>query len=66
MSETTMITSLLEHLYNRMDRDVSGRQLLKIRPRINNSTIDRDYIRSLPNGTLGREYSRFYHLFKIN
>lgn len=59
MSETATVKPLLEHLYNRMERDINGRELLKLRPRICNDTIDLNYIKSLPNGTLGREYARF-------
>lgn len=59
MSETATTKPLLEHLYNRMKRDISGRKLLELRPRINNTTINRDYIANLPDGTIGREYARF-------
>uniref|UniRef100_A0A914HQC9 Ubiquinone biosynthesis protein COQ4 homolog, mitochondrial n=1 Tax=Globodera rostochiensis TaxID=31243 RepID=A0A914HQC9_GLORO len=51
--------SLLKHLRDRMCRDVSGAELLNTRPRINNKTIDRLWLASLPDGTMGKEYSRF-------
>ena len=58
MAETSVPKFVLQNLYNRLQRDVTGRELLRTRPRINNGTIDREYIRSLPTGTLGREYAR--------
>lgn len=63
MAETSVPKFILQNLYERLKRDVVGRELLRNKPRINNQTIDRSYIRSLPDGTLGREYARFF-LFK--
>lgn len=60
MAETSVPKFILQNLYNRLNRDIVGRKLLETKPRINNKTIDRSYIRSLPDGTLGREYARFY------
>ncbi|CAI4222346.1 unnamed protein product [Auanema sp. JU1783] len=42
-----------------MEKDKTGARLLKDKPRINNSTIDRKYLSSLSSNTLGKEYSRF-------
>lgn len=58
MAETSVPKSVLQHLYNRLNRDVNGQELLRNKPRINNKTINREYIRSLPDYTLGREYAR--------
>uniref|UniRef100_A0A0M3IKB2 Ubiquinone biosynthesis protein COQ4 homolog, mitochondrial n=1 Tax=Ascaris lumbricoides TaxID=6252 RepID=A0A0M3IKB2_ASCLU len=59
MGETTAFRPILENIRRRMERDVSGNRLLRERPRITNETIDRDYLKSLPDGTLGREYVKF-------
>uniref|UniRef100_A0A915A9H8 Ubiquinone biosynthesis protein COQ4 homolog, mitochondrial n=1 Tax=Parascaris univalens TaxID=6257 RepID=A0A915A9H8_PARUN len=59
MGETTAFRPILENIRRRMERDVSGNRLLRERPRITNETIDRDYLKSLPDGTLGREYMKF-------
>jgi len=59
MAETTAFTPILRRLHARMNSDVCGRRLLETRPRINNDTIDRVHLSTLPVGTLGREYERF-------
>lgn len=59
MNETSAPISLLKHLKERMESDVEGRELLRIKPRINNQNIDRKWLGSLPQGTFGREYSNF-------
>lgn len=64
MSEATAIPPVLENIRRRMEQDVVGARLLKEQPRINNQTIDRAYLASLPEGTLGKEYSKF--LEKLN
>ncbi|KAL3101478.1 hypothetical protein niasHT_020797 [Heterodera trifolii] len=56
MGETTVPHSLLKHLRDRLSRDVSGAELLRSRPRISGETIDRRWLATLPNGTMGREY----------
>ncbi|KAI1730576.1 coenzyme Q (ubiquinone) biosynthesis protein coq4 domain-containing protein [Ditylenchus destructor] len=66
MGETALPIPVLKNLYDRMQRDIVGRELLRTKPRINNSTIDRQYIRSLPDGTLGREYARFLDNLKTS
>ncbi|TKR80516.1 hypothetical protein L596_014579 [Steinernema carpocapsae] len=42
-----------------MASDVTGSRILKERPRINNMTIDREYLRRLPKDTFGFQYSKF-------
>jgi len=59
LAETTVPLSLLKHLHCRMACDSSGIQLLREKPRINNKTMNRGVLHELPDGTLGREYSRF-------
>ncbi|KAI3420129.1 Component of the coenzyme Q biosynthetic pathway [Globodera pallida] len=54
-----MIATMGETTVDRMCRDVSGAELLNTRPRINNKTIDRLWLASLPDGTMGKEYSGF-------
>ncbi|MFH4983971.1 hypothetical protein AB6A40_010680 [Gnathostoma spinigerum] len=59
MGETTAFRPILENIRRRMENDDSGYWLLKNRPRITNETIDLKYISTLPDGTLGKEYSKF-------
>ncbi|KAH7720157.1 Protein COQ-4 [Aphelenchoides avenae] len=66
MGETTATAPLLRYIYNRMARDVSGRELLRTKPRINNTTINRDWLRTLPAGTVGREYATFLDQLKTS
>jgi ubiquinone biosynthesis protein COQ4 len=58
MGEATATTSILKKLHDRMANDVCGRQLLLSKPRIIDETIDKNRLRKLPDGTLGREYAR--------
>jgi len=59
MGETTALRPILENIRDRMANDAVGTKILRDRPRINNSTIDRDYIQRLPSGTFGNEYAKF-------
>uniref|UniRef100_A0A914W996 Ubiquinone biosynthesis protein COQ4 homolog, mitochondrial n=1 Tax=Plectus sambesii TaxID=2011161 RepID=A0A914W996_9BILA len=59
MGETTAIRPVLQRLYDNMARDEGGQRLLLERPRITNTSVDRKYLRSLEEGTFGREYERF-------
>ena len=59
MAETTAFRPILKNIRDRMACDVVGRALLCHRPRITEETINREKLRLLPDGTLGREYVRF-------
>ncbi|VDK78930.1 unnamed protein product [Litomosoides sigmodontis] len=59
MGETTAFRRILEKICQRMESDVCGRKILRDRPRITNATVDLNYLRTLPRGTLGKEYSIF-------
>jgi ubiquinone biosynthesis protein COQ4 len=59
MGETTAVGPILRNIRDRMAQDKKGRWLLDHRPRISNTTINRDKLRRMPDGTLGREYGRF-------
>jgi ubiquinone biosynthesis protein COQ4 len=48
-----------------MGRDVSGAELLRWKPRINEGTIDRNWLATLPDGTLGKEYLRFLFYLQV-
>ncbi|CAD6185224.1 unnamed protein product [Caenorhabditis auriculariae] len=61
MGETTAIGPK-----NEWKNDVVGRRLLREKPRISNKTIDRNYLTSLPQGTLGKEYSNFLENLKTS
>jgi ubiquinone biosynthesis protein COQ4 len=65
MGETTVPNSLLKHIYQRMGRDVSGAELLRWKPRINEGIIDRNWLATLPDGTLGKEYLRFLFYLQV-
>jgi len=43
----------------RISQDPKGRRLLAEQPRIDRAHVDFDALRALPDGTLGREYTRF-------
>ncbi|XP_023289693.1 ubiquinone biosynthesis protein COQ4 homolog, mitochondrial isoform X1 [Orussus abietinus] len=58
MGETTG-GSALDKCLRRMESDLEGKRLLAEKPRINSSTLDLDYLKSLPPDTLGKTYSEF-------
>ncbi|XP_068409677.1 ubiquinone biosynthesis protein COQ4 homolog, mitochondrial isoform X2 [Eschrichtius robustus] len=58
LGETTGCRTL-KVLRDQMRRDPEGAQILQERPRISLSTLDLGKLRSLPEGSLGREYLRF-------
>lgn len=49
----------MPRLLARMAMDPVGAELLEERPGIDSAHVDFDRLRSLPDGTLGREYARF-------
>uniref|UniRef100_A0A1I7ZN58 Ubiquinone biosynthesis protein COQ4 homolog, mitochondrial n=1 Tax=Steinernema glaseri TaxID=37863 RepID=A0A1I7ZN58_9BILA len=59
MGETTALRPVLQNIRDRMAQDVVGSRILKDRPRINNETIDRGYLQSLPKDTFGHQYAKF-------
>ncbi|CAF0994076.1 unnamed protein product [Rotaria sordida] len=61
--ETTGVLAL-KYLQERMIIDPEGDEILKKRPAINSKTVDLNYLKTLPAGTLGKEYSDF--LVKYN
>lgn len=44
---------------DRVEKDPAGHALLEEQPRIDRAHVDLDALRALPDGTLGREYTRF-------
>jgi ubiquinone biosynthesis protein COQ4 len=59
MAETTAVGPVLRNIRDRMAQDKKGSWLLAHRPRISNTTINREKLRRMADGTLGREYCRF-------
>ncbi|KAK0403981.1 hypothetical protein QR680_017222 [Steinernema hermaphroditum] len=59
MGETTALRPILQNIRDRMASDIVGSKILVERPRINNLTIDRDYLKRLPKDTFGFHYSKF-------
>ncbi|XP_069841734.1 ubiquinone biosynthesis protein COQ4 homolog, mitochondrial [Dendropsophus ebraccatus] len=49
----------LHRLHHKMSRDPEGKRILQERPRIRMSNLDIERFRELPDGTFGREYTRF-------
>ncbi|RIB08368.1 ubiquinone biosynthesis protein COQ4 mitochondrial [Gigaspora rosea] len=58
LAETTS-SIFLNKLRDEMLRDSKGRQILRERPIINSKTIDIPNLRTLPEGTFGKEYANF-------
>ncbi|CAG8668728.1 4790_t:CDS:2, partial [Racocetra fulgida] len=58
LAETTS-SIFLSKLRDEMLRDSKGRQILRERPIVNSETIDLLYLRKLPEGTFGKEYTNF-------
>jgi ubiquinone biosynthesis protein COQ4 len=51
--------SRIPEVLDRIAADPAGKRLLDERPRIDTTHVDFDALRALPDGTLGREYTRF-------
>ncbi|XP_042537200.1 ubiquinone biosynthesis protein COQ4 homolog, mitochondrial [Dipodomys merriami] len=65
LGETTGCRTL-KVLRDQMRRDPEGAQILQERPRISLSTLDLGRLRSLPEGSLGREYLRFLDMNRVS
>lgn len=42
-----------------MQQSEEGREILKLKPRINSKTVDLEKLKTYPEGTLGKVYSNF-------
>ncbi|EDO34664.1 predicted protein [Nematostella vectensis] len=58
LGETTGFVARQLMLY-RMKQDPVGREILRLQPRVKSWTVDLNEMRSLQEGTFGREYARF-------
>ncbi|CAH1756562.1 6646_t:CDS:2 [Entrophospora sp. SA101] len=58
LGETTS-SIFLSQLRDKMLHDTTGRRILRSRPTVNTNVIDLNYLRSLPDGSFGREYLNF-------
>lgn len=56
LGESTAIRPVLRRLQRQMLLDPVGRQILKERPRITSTSLDLDYLRSLPDSSIGKTY----------
>lgn len=56
----------LRSLHRQMISDPVGSQILRERPFISTKTVDMDHLRSLPDGTFGKEYARFMDTCEIS
>ncbi|KAK6629232.1 hypothetical protein RUM43_003049 [Polyplax serrata] len=53
----------LEYIRVRMLESEEGRKILEEKPRISSATVDLETLKSYPEGTLGKAYSNFLHLY---
>ncbi|CCE80089.1 Piso0_003187 [Millerozyma farinosa CBS 7064] len=59
LGESTAIEPILRQVRKQMLLDPVGRQILKERPRITSTSLDLDYLRSLPDNTIGKTYIKW-------
>lgn len=59
LGESTAIPSVLKKLQKQMLDDSTGRKILRERPRITSTSLDLDYLRLLPENTVGNTYIRW-------
>lgn len=59
LGESTAITPVLERLKQQMLADDVGRQILRERPRITSTSLELDYLRALPENSLGNTYIKW-------
>ncbi|TRY61079.1 hypothetical protein TCAL_05707 [Tigriopus californicus] len=55
----------LNRMYNKMDAHPEGQQILRLKPRINTTTVDFDALRDLPPDSLGFTYATYSDDHKI-
>ncbi|RCK55875.1 Ubiquinone biosynthesis protein COQ4, mitochondrial [Candida viswanathii] len=56
LGESTAIKPVLKKLQQTMLSDKTGREILRERPRMTSTSLNLDYLRSLPENTIGRNY----------
>lgn len=56
LGESTAIRPILRNLQKQMLSDPVGRQILRERPRMTSTSLDLDYLRSLPANSIGNTY----------
>lgn len=56
LGESTAVPFVLKKIQKTMLSDPIGRQILKEKPRITSTSLDLDYLRSLPSNTIGNTY----------
>ncbi|CAN3374203.1 hypothetical protein DIURU_004124 [Diutina rugosa] len=59
LGESTAFSFVLKRIRNEMLSDPVGRQILRERPRITSDSLDLDYLRSLPENSLGHTYVKW-------
>lgn len=65
LGETTGYFAL-KQIHKKMLKDSEGQAILRDKPRINSQTIDLNYLRKLPEGTLGHAYIFFLNKNKVS
>ncbi|KJH52387.1 coenzyme Q biosynthesis protein Coq4 [Dictyocaulus viviparus] len=66
MGEVTATQLNLERIRQRMESDIIGSRILNEQPRVTNETVDIKYLRTLPDNTFGKEYSKFLDNLKTS
>ncbi|CAI5757593.1 unnamed protein product [Candida verbasci] len=56
LGESTAIKPILKNLQSTMLSNAIGRQILREKPRITSTSLNLDYLRSLPDNTIGKSY----------
>jgi ubiquinone biosynthesis protein COQ4 len=59
LGEATATPYFIYRLRDAMLSDPTGRRILRDRPRINSKTMSMEYLRSLPENTVGRSYAEW-------
>ncbi|OWB54877.1 hypothetical protein B5S28_g737 [[Candida] boidinii] len=59
LGESTAFPFVLRNLRNEMLSDPVGRQILRERPRMTSTSLDLDYLKSLPDNTMGKTYVKW-------
>lgn len=59
LGESTALPVVLRSLQRKMLSDKVGREILKDKPRITSTSLDLEYLRSLPENTIGNNYIKW-------
>lgn len=66
LGESTALPCVLEQMRDQMLSDPVGRQILRERPRMTSASLNLDYLRQLPDNTIGRNYVKWLDREKVS